>query len=189
MNKIIYDIDQMIAEAWDDYNSKRYFSALMISLMLPDICSKIKFNSRKSKHINYVNWCNKWLNIYFGGILPNLAFDYKDKFGEIIYQLRCSLLHNGENDISEFVPHFFRVTHFSLFIDEEKSFFDNSIISSNEKATGLLQHKNDFDIKINLGYLVFSIIQSVLLFKDKNKICDESFPTMEIEIFNNRKGD
>ena len=79
MNKIIYDIDQMIAEAWDDYNSKRYFSALMISLMLPDICSKIKFNSRKSKHINYVNWCNKWLNIYFGGILPNLAFDYKDK--------------------------------------------------------------------------------------------------------------
>lgn len=189
MNKIIYDIDQMIAEAWDDYNSKRYFSALMISLMLPDICSKIEFNSSKSKHVNYVNWCNKWLNIYFGGILPNLTFDYKDKFGEIIYQLRCSLLHNGENDISEFKPNFFRINRFSLFIDEEKTFFDNSIISSNEIATGFLRHKNDFDIKINLGYLIFSIIQSALLFKDKNKICNDFFPKMEIEIFNNRKGD
>lgn len=183
MNKIVYDIHQIIEEAFDCYKNKQYLSSLMIAVMLPDICSKIENNSKKSRHEIYVKWCNKWMYSYFGGILPNFTNSYKDKFGEIIYLLRCSLFHNGENNLTDFSSKFFTLKNFTFYIYENNdNLLDNSMIITKKKITGMLKFKNELNIKINLGFFIHSLLYSSLLFINKNNINDTK---LEIEILRN----
>ena len=97
---------------------KNYWSALSISLALPSMCSRIMYQNDEYKGINrndsngywyeinngkicwhdkkcYVDFCNEvirdmWL-IYCLGI----------KFADILYQLRCDIIHAGVSNIYE----------------------------------------------------------------------------------------
>lgn len=73
-----------------------YYGALFIALSLPDICGKLEHPDRTSSS-RYVAWFDKYIREkYIGG--PN-----NDIFltGSDCYALRCSLLHEGRDDISE----------------------------------------------------------------------------------------
>ena len=75
-----------------------YMAALTSALTLPDICGQAEFPVLKSKD-RYVSWFNKY-------IFDREKERYGDKginnlSGELVYSLRCSLLHQGNPNIRD----------------------------------------------------------------------------------------
>lgn len=82
MNKLIQSIEKSLT------NQNRYW-ALVLSLILPDICWKSENNNESSTQ-RYVNRFNEYL-----GEKYNWFLSWKD-----CYALRCSFLHEGSNQIT-----------------------------------------------------------------------------------------
>ena len=90
----------MIQAIIDEVNKAldhQYFTlALMAALTLPDICGKAEYQDSKPGKQRYIDWYDKYiphgLSPFWdeerGKNLPELS-------GEIVYLLRCSMLHEG----------------------------------------------------------------------------------------------
>ena len=83
MNNIIKSIEISL-------QNKNWYSALVLSLILPDICSKLEGNKEKTS-IRY----SKWFNTYLGEKYMTFLS------GEDCYALRCSFLHEGSSNIEK----------------------------------------------------------------------------------------
>ena len=77
MQKIIDSIEKNL-------HDKNWYAALMLSLILPDICAKVEGYSTSSSK-RYSDWFDKYLNTKYKGFLS----------GNDCYALRCSILHEG----------------------------------------------------------------------------------------------
>lgn len=74
-----------------------YYASLTLALTLPDICSKLQF-PKEYTGVRYPNWFNKYVKekyTKFFGDEEHVFLSGKDS-----YALRCSLLHQGETDIT-----------------------------------------------------------------------------------------
>ena len=72
------------------------YSALFIALTLPDICGRIEKPSTGSKE-RYIDWFGRYLESkYIDHFHHQVAF----LTGEDMYAFRCSLLHEGVDDIT-----------------------------------------------------------------------------------------
>jgi hypothetical protein len=69
---------------------KNWYSALTLSLTLPDICGKLESPTSKSGE-RYIAWWNKYLLEKYTIFLS----------GSDAYALRCAYLHEGGDDVSE----------------------------------------------------------------------------------------
>lgn len=70
--------------------NKNWYSALVLSLIVPDICGQIE-NSKESSRKRYSKWFNKYLGKQYDTFLS----------GDDCYALRCSFLHEGSGNIEE----------------------------------------------------------------------------------------
>src|SRR4030066_211862 len=70
--------------------NKNWYSALILSLILPDICGKLE-NTSKSSSERYPEWFDKYLGKKYNGFLS----------GNNCYALRCSFLHEGSGNIEK----------------------------------------------------------------------------------------
>ena len=75
-----------------------FFSALSLALTLPDICGKAKYPTDGNKK-RYIAWYDEYVGAYEQcpgeeGEMPYLS-------GEVVYQLRCSFLHQGNPNIDK----------------------------------------------------------------------------------------
>ena len=78
-----------------------YLSALSLSLTLPDMCGKAEYPeyNDKSKE-RYIKWFDSFVHGYektqspYSDDLPHLN-------GEVVFQLRCNLLHSGNPNIDK----------------------------------------------------------------------------------------
>lgn len=82
MKEIINSVQKAIT-------NKNWYAALFVSLTLPDICGKIE-DPNKNLPNRYVEWFKQYMPQYQGFLS-----------GEDCYALRCALLHEGKDDISE----------------------------------------------------------------------------------------
>lgn len=77
-----------------------YFAALALALTLPDICGKAEYPKEGSTRKRYKYWCRQFVckehprDNPYSGDMPYLNED-------IIYSLRCSLLHQGNPSIEK----------------------------------------------------------------------------------------
>ena len=75
-----------------------YMSALMLSLTIPDICGKAEYPNETKIAPRYIRWYNQYIKQYNPGTsaydidLPHLS-------GEVVYNLRNSVLHSGNPNI------------------------------------------------------------------------------------------
>lgn len=83
------------------YNNKAYFSALALTLTIPDICGKIQYknNSNLKDREKYIKWFDEWIKEYFEIPKPkNEMFEDFDVLaksdGEVCCALRCAYLHS-----------------------------------------------------------------------------------------------
>ena len=81
------NILKSIEKSLDD---KNWYGALILSLILPDICAKVE-GSTKCSSERYLEWFEKYLGTKYYGFLS----------GHDCYAFRCSLLHEGHGNIEE----------------------------------------------------------------------------------------
>jgi len=80
-------MDKLLDSIRKSLDNKNYHSALVLSLIIPDICGKLE-HSDKSSSKRYPEWFNKYLGKKYDNWLS----------GEDCYALRCSFLHEGSGN-------------------------------------------------------------------------------------------
>jgi len=115
---MIFRLVQDIRKALEN---ELYFVALSSALTLPDICGKAAYPNERSSRKRYISWYEEEIGKFEKD--PNDKENMPYLSGEVIYGLRCSLLHEGnpnmENDsLRTSLP----IDHFSLVIEQEESF-------------------------------------------------------------------
>lgn len=104
-----------------------YFAALSLTLILPDVCGRAEYPNAQTNTERYIKWYNEYIGKYEQcqcdeckkSPMPYLS-------GEVIYNLRNSLLHQGTPNID------------STKIKETSNQLD--------EFTLIIEKKNDFDI-------------------------------------------
>jgi len=83
-------MENVLKSIENSLKNKNWYSALVLSLILPDICGRFEDNNKSSSQ-RYTEWFEKYL-----------GKEYKDYLsGNDCYALRCSLLHEGMNEITQ----------------------------------------------------------------------------------------
>lgn len=93
---IITMIDKLINEIEIGLKNNLYLIALNTALTLPDICGKAEFPTESTTK-RYINWYDNYISKYEKR--PNDEMPYLS--GEVLYSLRCSLLHQGNPNIEK----------------------------------------------------------------------------------------
>ncbi len=79
--------------------NKNWYGALMIALTMPDICGKLE-NPKLNSKTRSIKWFKTWME----SVYIVTGYDRKRTLflcGDDFYSLRCSLLHQGEDNIEE----------------------------------------------------------------------------------------
>ncbi len=118
MEYLNYNINKLIEEILECKSNGNYFAALTTTLILPDICSKIE-TKKLGERIKYGMWCERWLSNYLQKL--SLSLKATGNWGQIIYKLRCGIMHNGENDLNRKDYDFFKLLSFNIFVKASKS--------------------------------------------------------------------
>ena len=89
-----------------------YMSALISALTIPDICGKAEFPELEKTGDRYKGWFDKYIGNrekerHGGKGMPYLS-------GELVYSLRCSLLHQGNPNIQEHITDKNNIIYFEL---------------------------------------------------------------------------
>lgn len=92
-------IEKTVKEIRAALDNRLYFIALMSALALPDICGKAEYPDEKYTGNRYKNWLNKYVNSREFGKYEYPAIQGLE--AEIIYKLRCNLLHQGTPNVEE----------------------------------------------------------------------------------------
>lgn len=81
-------MENILKSIENSLQNKNWYSALVLSLILPDICGKIEGNNKSSSE-RYPEWFDKYLGQKYYSFLS----------GSDCYALRCSFLHEGSSNI------------------------------------------------------------------------------------------
>ena len=90
--KIIEDINKSL-------DNDCFITALALALTLPDICGKAKYPNEKRNNVRYINWYDECIGSHEQCTDDDAQMPYLS--GEVVYQLRCSLLHQGNPNINK----------------------------------------------------------------------------------------
>lgn len=94
-------VNRIIKEIKIAQDNECYIIALMGALTLPDICGKCAFPKAGNRE-RYTKWCNTYVypqTPHTDESGRDLDCGITNVNGQIIYSLRCSLLHQGSSDI------------------------------------------------------------------------------------------
>ena len=150
-------INILVKEIESSLNNKLFFVALNAALTLPDICGKAEYpNTSVGKR--YRDWINTFLsNNLYSEQQRNDSYPFLN--GDIIYQLRCSLSHQGtpnidkkETDIDRFV--------LTIENDDDSWLFHSELSSYSKK---------DRSYQISIRYLCYVICKYALAYYNSNK--------------------
>lgn len=203
-NQIIYDIYKIVEEIQISLDNRCYFSALTSALIIPDVCSDIekkllpyRYSNAKNGRKRYAKWCNVWLYIYLNSL--QLSCDSVGSWGDILYKLRCSVLHDMKVDVCNKDYFFFDLQKFSFCINKNGSFAKSSISIEEEITSGdainfflsadkikkdlekKLNPYNKIKIKIDIYYLITAILSGAVQFAKHHNLTSEKFPQLTIE--------
>lgn len=121
-------ISNIISAGRKSLEDKNYWSALIVALSLPSMCSRIEYKGEEYKGIlwhlkdnkpcwnrhdkdAYIKWCNEWMSLgdktmSNGKLMQNdcakdifLVELIGDNYAEKLYDMRCNILHEAETNI------------------------------------------------------------------------------------------
>ncbi|MDE5599168.1 MAG: hypothetical protein K2J04_15240 [Lachnospiraceae bacterium] len=115
---MIFRLVQDIRKALEN---ELYFVALSSALTLPDICGKTAYPDERSSRKRYISWYDEEIGKYEKN--PDDKDNMPYLSGEVVYSLRCSLLHEGNPNMSnDGLRTDLPIDHFSLVIEKAKPF-------------------------------------------------------------------
>lgn len=115
INRIVSDIRVCL-------DSGAYIAALTLALTIPDICGKAEFQDYSRGKRRYISWYNRYFHFLPAEgheALPNMT-------GEVVYDLRCQLLHTGNPSIQDKN----KINRFIIEYETNKSFIGGDSISA-----------------------------------------------------------
>ena len=97
-----------------------FLAALSLALTLPDICGKAKFPNERSTKKRYIDWYDEYIGLYEKS--PDEEHEMPYLSGEVVYGLRCSLLHQGTPNIEadQIQEERCQINHFVLLTEKKK---------------------------------------------------------------------
>ena len=175
----------MLEQIIDDVNraldNEAYFAALTLALTLPDICGKAQY-PEAAVGKRYINWYDENIGKYEQCPCEHckeVQMPYLS--GEVIYNLRNSMLHQGTPNISKGVIRNTgnKIDHFVLAIEKKKPFdiyADSAgIVSSN------FNNITTREYRVNVRRLCLTICASAKGYYENNK---EKFNFFNYSILN-----
>jgi hypothetical protein len=93
-------MDRFTKSIKQSLRDKNWYAALALSLAIPDISANIE-NPEAGSKARYVDWYNRFVKKKYTGHVGPDREEHIFLCGEDCYALRCSLLHEGSNDITE----------------------------------------------------------------------------------------
>jgi len=85
-------MEEIFKQIKDAIACKLYYSALFMTVAIPDICSALQSENNKTTGRKYKNWFNK----YIPKLSPNKYGASGQLTADDLYLIRCSLLHQGQ---------------------------------------------------------------------------------------------
>lgn len=119
-------INKLITEINEALSHNLYFAALSLALTLPDICGKAEYPEKGSTS-RYKLWYDEYIGKYEKGPSIDGVPDMPYLSGEIVYNFRSSLFHQGNPNLDN---HEYNkrnkkdcpIEHFKIVVETEKPF-------------------------------------------------------------------
>ena len=92
-------MENFILALEENINNENWYGAIFIALTLPDICGKIEYPNLNSSQKRYSAWFDKYLGSMYSKNVGGSEHNFLS--GSDCYALRCALLHEGSEDITE----------------------------------------------------------------------------------------
>lgn len=152
--KFMMDFQSLLDDLYTYINSKSYYAALVLSLIIPDACSQVLNKSKQSKKEDYIKWFEDYVSrpddlLYQFHYVGSLSID-----GKTVYSLRNYMFHNGTPDIKHN-------------IDDEAYYFEfgesSTKFSSHQEINGKTK------VIINVPYLCDLLYKAGKKFYEDNK--------------------
>ena len=116
-------VDRIVQDIRRALDNDLFIAALNCALTLPDICGKAEYPLEKSSKKRYIDWYDKEIGFYERNPEQNEPEEMPYLSGEVIYSLRCALLHAGEPNINgDSVKNKPNIDRFSLVIQKKQPF-------------------------------------------------------------------
>lgn len=172
----------MITRLINDINAaldaEAYISALALALTLPDTCGKAEYPDLKTKE-RYLKWYEEYIGQHERYPVEEGEIENPYLSAEVVYQLRCNLLHQGTIDVEKekIEEECCQIDNFILITESAKSpaiYPDASsvLISENEISRGY---------RVNVRRLCFLLTRMATVYYEKNK---DKFTFLKINILN-----
>jgi hypothetical protein len=91
MQNLIESVEMSLA-------GENWYAALAVALTIPDVCASLEAADNKTSRKLYAAWFERYLSDKYG---VDPYFGERWLAGDDCYALRCSVLHNASDDISE----------------------------------------------------------------------------------------
>lgn len=163
-------IERLINECEQALEHDLFFAALTLALTLPDICAKAHYPNGTNNKKRYVDWYEEYIGQYDRcATVPVQNDDMPYLSGEVIYSLRCSMLHQGTPNVNEDNCN---LTKFELIVEKKNPL---GIYSCNSYG---LTYRNDEDegriitsreIRLNIRNLCSEICEVAKQYYDENE--------------------
>lgn len=155
IRRLIEDINKAL-------DAEAYMAALSLALTLPDICAKAEYGDSLKNKERYIKWFDEYIGQYEKAPVKEGETEMPYLSGEVVYQLRCSVLHQGTPNIDndKIKNEICKIDHFTLVVEKKKPFdiyIDSACVSS---MMGLAESKPVRSYRVNVRRLCI-IITSV----------------------------
>lgn len=180
----LFMIDRLIDDINKALDAEAYMAALSLALILPDICAKAEHNNNTKERGNktsYIEWFDEHIGRYEKSPQKDeneLSMPYLS--GEVIYQLRCSVLHQGTPNIDKcrIQDESCKIDNFSLIVEKQNPFniySDGASVSSNR-----IDSTNLRSYSLNVRRLCLIITSTVKNYYKENK---DKFDFFDYQIY------
>lgn len=159
LERLILDVDKAM-------DAEVYLAALSLMLTLPDICAKAKYGNSLGNKKRYTRWYNEYIGQYEKSPQEKDDISMPYLSGEVIYQLRCNVLHQGTPNIDpeKIDEESCKIDHFTLITQSKNGFELYSDFASYDDYMKPVR-----EYKVNIRRLWLVMRASVLAYYRDNK--------------------
>lgn len=171
--KLIEDIKKSL-------ENECYMAALALALTLPDICGKAEYPTMGNRQ-RYIGWYDEHIGKYEkppSPISDNMAYES----GEVVYSLRCNLLHQGNPNIEAS-----RIDEDRCKVDRFVLTVDNPLISGTSAVFSTVNNIVLFrEMEVNIPCLCKKLCSTAKSYYENNK---EKFNFFNYKLVDRRSPD